>query len=121
MNSSENVYYVGNLSWKEMISVMKISDNFIHTAWLDHCPNVVVDAKASGCKLYCSSAGGTKELASIGDVIFNEKEWDFSPTDLYSPPKIDYSDFSVSSKTIDYSMNFCGAKYEKAIRKATGL
>ena len=31
-----------------LLSLYKRSKYFIHLAWLDHCPNVVVDARASG-------------------------------------------------------------------------
>jgi len=60
-------------------------------AWLDHCPNVVVDAQGAGCKIVCSSTGGTKEVAGTDAIILEEEPWDYQPTDLYSPPKINFS------------------------------
>jgi glycosyltransferase involved in cell wall biosynthesis len=81
---------VGDLSWEQLISCMKAAGNFIHLAWLDHCPNVVVDARAAGCHIWCSSEGGTKEIAGPYSTIIMEKEWDFSPTRLYHPPKITF-------------------------------
>lgn len=85
------VQYVGDLSWEQLISLMKASGNFLHLAYLDHCPNVVVDANAAGCKVHCSNTGGTKEIAGENSVIVVEEEWDYSPIDLYNPPPIDFN------------------------------
>ena len=115
--NDDNVFYIGDLSWRDLISVMKKADNFIHLAWLDHCPNVVIDAKASGCKLYCSSAGGTAELAGKNDVVILEPEWDFKPVDLYSPPELDFSQISVGKYDGNYSIDFAGLKYENILKK----
>jgi glycosyltransferase involved in cell wall biosynthesis len=85
------IFYAGHLDWLSMVSLMKKSDYFVHLAWLDHCPNVVVDARASGCHIVCSSAGGTVEIAGKNSTIIQEDDWDFSPVKLYSPPVMDFS------------------------------
>ena len=87
---NSRIFYSGHLTWKDMISLMKRSKYFIHLAWLDHCPNVVIDARASGCHIICSSSGGTKEISGKNSTIIIEEEWDYSPVELYSPPKMDY-------------------------------
>ena len=85
------VFYAGTLDWVTLISLYKVSKYFIHLAWLDHCPNVVVDARAAGCHIVCSSAGGTKEIAGKDSTIIEEDVWDFSPVKLYNPPIMDFS------------------------------
>jgi hypothetical protein len=80
-----------------LLSLYKRSSTFIHLAYLDHCPNVVVDAQASGCQIVCSSSGGTKEVVSNGILII-EDEWDLKPLPLYRPPPLDFSK-SVQIKT----------------------
>ena len=85
------IFYTGQLQWKDCISLYKKSKVFLHLAFLDHCPNVVVDARASGCKLVVASSGGTKEIAGLDGIIVKDVEWDMSPLDLYSPPPLDYS------------------------------
>ena len=87
----EKIIYVGELSNENLISLYKRSRYFIHLAWLDHCPNVVVDARACGCKVICSSSGGTHEIAGSGAIVIEEQQWDFQPVDLYNPPKMDFS------------------------------
>jgi len=87
----DRVFYAGVLDWKTLVSLYKVSKYFIHLAWLDHCPNVVVDARAAGCHIICSSAGGTKEIAGKNSTIIDEDDWDFTPVRLYNPPIMDFS------------------------------
>ncbi|MDB4337430.1 glycosyltransferase [bacterium] len=98
------IFYVGPLDWMTLISMYKRSKKFLHLAWLDHCPNVVVDAKASGCEIVCSSAGGTIEIAGKNATIIEEDEWDFSPIRLYSPPALDFSR-SINDNIFDSDLN----------------
>lgn len=86
------VHYVGTLSQKQLYALYKRSDYFVHLAWLDHCPNVVVDARGAGCQIICSSAGGTKEIAGEDAIVVQEEEWDFTPVALYDPPKLNFED-----------------------------
>tara|TARA_A100000172_G_scaffold16038_2_gene8586 strand:- start:15709 stop:16593 length:885 start_codon:yes stop_codon:yes gene_type:complete len=87
----DKLHYVGVLSQRQLYSLYKRCKFFIHLAWLDHCPNVVVDARACGCTIICSSAGGTKEIAGSNAIIIEEEEWDYKPVALYKPPSMDFS------------------------------
>jgi len=89
--SNDRIFFTGNLDVQNLTALYKRSKYFIHLAWLDHCPNVVVDAQGSGCQIICSSAGGTREVAGSDAIVIEEEEWDFQPVDLYSPPKLDFS------------------------------
>lgn len=93
------IFYAGKLDWVSLIGLYKRSETFLHLAWLDHCPNVVVDARASGCKIICSSTGGTKEIAGKGAVIIEENPWNWDPIKLYHPPSMDFS--KTSENKID--------------------
>lgn len=97
----DHIHYLGNLGQKHLISLYKKSDFFIHLAWLDHCPNVVVDARACGNKIICSSSGGTKEIAGEDAIIIEEEKWDFEPLKLYHPPKLNFD------KKVDNVWNMC--------------
>ena len=110
----DRVYYVGDLDIKTLISLYKRSDYFIHLAYLDHCPNVVVDAVASGCKIICSSTGGTKEIA-IGATIIQESEWDLSPIKLYNPPEMDFSNKTNNDCNVNIDMSYVASRYDNFI------
>jgi glycosyltransferase involved in cell wall biosynthesis len=82
------ILYVGDLSINDLFGLYKMSKYFIHLAYLDHCPNVVVDARACGCKIICSSAGGTREIAGADAIVLNEPEWNFEFIEEKTPPKL---------------------------------
>jgi glycosyltransferase involved in cell wall biosynthesis len=108
----ERVYYVGNLDIHTLISLYKKSDYFIHLAFLDHCPNVVVDAVACGCKVICSSSGGTKEVA-VGATLIEEDEWDFRPLRLYEPPAMDFTRKKENNYDTNIDMAYVASQYNK--------
>ena len=108
----ERIFYVGEINITQLISLYKRADYFVHLAWLDHCPNVVVDARASGCKIICSSAGGTKEIAGPDAIVIQEQEWDFTPVALYKSPPLDFSKRASSRRHIDYCMQIVAEKYK---------
>ena len=83
----------------------------LHLAFLDHCPNVVVDARASGCKLVVASSGGTKEIVGAGDTIVEDLDWDMKPLDLYSPPPLDYSKFKKNDTESNVDIKEASKKY----------
>jgi len=72
---------------------------------------VVVDARASGCQIICSSAGGTKEIAGSDAVIIEEQEWDYRPVELYSPPPLDFTKKLNNTYDIGYDMSAVADEY----------
>ena len=90
---------------------MKRSSTFLHLAWLDHCPNVVVDARACGCKIVCSSSGGTKEIAGPNSIVIKEKDWNFQPIDLYNPPSMDFKNFYENKSISEMNIDLVAKKY----------
>lgn len=103
--SHPRIFYAGGLSWNALVSLYRRSSHFIHLAWLDHCPNVVIDARAAGCHIVCSSAGGTREIAGTNSTIIVEDDWDFTPVKLYNPPAMDFSK-TISCKD-ESEINIC--------------
>lgn len=85
--TSKKIVFYGELQYNKLKELYAASSTFVHLAYLDHCPNVVVDAAAHGCHIICSSTGGTKEVVTKGTVI-QEEDWDFSPVALYQPPPL---------------------------------
>ena len=85
------VFYAGDLETTMLHQLYRSSDYFLHLAWLDHCPNVVVDARAAGCHIICASSGGTHEVAGENATVIVEDDWDFEPCMLYEPPRLDFT------------------------------
>jgi glycosyltransferase involved in cell wall biosynthesis len=65
---------------------------FIHLAYHDHCPNVVVDALACQVPVICSSEGGTAELVRDRGMIIREEPFDFTLCDYKNPPHMVFTE-----------------------------
>jgi glycosyltransferase involved in cell wall biosynthesis len=113
------VLYVGNLSIEELYTVYRVSDYFIHLAYLDHCPNVVIDARAFGCRIICSSSGGTKEIAGEDAIIIKEPEWDYSYLEDPNPPTLIRDDIGGNIYKSELSMVQTAKKYHNFLRSTT--
>lgn len=111
------VHYVGQLSWEQCVSLYKRSKVFVHLAFLDHCPNVVVDARASGCKLVVASSGGTKEIAGLEATVVDDIEWDMNPLDLYSPPKLDFTKSHHNMIDSNINISVIAKQYAESLKK----
>ena len=111
-----NVFFVGNLEPLKLLSLYKKSKYFIHLAWLDHCPNVVVDARACGCKIICSSSGGTKEIAGLDSIVILEEPWNLEPVRLYSPPTMNFNNTIKNTHDSCYDMKDVAEKYINFMR-----
>lgn len=119
---SSRVFLLGELSYEKLLSLYKRSKKFLHLAYLDHCPNVVVDAQAAGCHVICSSSGGTGELILDGTII-NEPPWDYNPIKLYEPPRMDFENytelFSHQCEDLKNNIEKCANQYYNIFKKIT--
>ena len=77
---------------------------------------MVVDARASGCNIVCSSTGGTKEIAGKSAVIIEEDEWNFEPIALYKPPKMDFTKKTSCGLESGIDMKICALKYYNILK-----
>jgi len=113
------ILFLGNLGVESLISLYKRSDTFIHLASQDHCPNVVVDARASGCRIVCSSSGGTKEIAGKDAiVIIDPNEHGFSAYNYNVPTVLDFSKpLENWYRDVDLSIEFVAEKYLEFMKK----
>lgn len=113
----QRIRILGDLSWEQMISCMKSSGNFLHLAWLDHCPNVVIDAKAAGCKVHVSNSGGTPEIIDEEDFLYEDSYFDFSPVSLYSPPELNFVEMKINKiKKFDFDISSSALKYYSVMK-----
>jgi len=113
--TKNRVFYAGELSYNDLISLYKRSTTFVHLSYLDHCPNVVVDAQYAGCHIVCSSTGGTSEVVNDATVI-QEAVWDFGPTRLYEPPSMDFSNYYIVKTDKKKSLKEVAKDYYEAFQ-----
>ena len=84
------IRYAGHINPSDLPAWYRTADVFVFLSWLDHCPNTVIEAIASGVPVVCTNQGGTKEIIELargGIVAEADEEYDFEMVDLYSPPK----------------------------------
>ena len=113
---NERIKFLDELDYMSLLSLYKRSSTFIHLAYLDHCPNVVVDAQAAGCRIICSSTGGTSEIIEKGTIVL-EEEWDFKPCKLYSPPELNFDKFNHVSISKNRNIVKCANNYYNILKE----
>lgn len=94
------IIYAGSQPHQVCLQVYAISDWFIHLAWLDHCPNVVVEALSQNCPVICTDSGGTSEIVRDNGIIIKERHpYSFQLCDYDVPPDIDVSDITLTTQS----------------------
>lgn len=85
-----SIFFAGSIRHDLCAEIYSVADWMLHMAWLDHCPNVVVEAISQGCPVICASDGGTKELVEKGNgiVVPDATAYDFSLVDYDNPPRV---------------------------------
>jgi glycosyltransferase involved in cell wall biosynthesis len=79
--------YTGSLSHDTCLGIYSNADWMIHLGWLDHCPNVVVEALSVGCPVICTDSGGTHEIVKNSGLVIPESfKYDFQLLDYDQPP-----------------------------------
>lgn len=66
------IVYLGHQTHDMCLQIYSIADWFLHLAWLDHCPNVVIEALSQGCPVICTDSGGTKEIVKNNGIVIKE-------------------------------------------------
>lgn len=88
--NNKNIFYLGSLPHKNCLEIYSKSDWMIHLAWLDHCPNVVVESLSQNCPVICTDSGGTHELVKKNGIIIKEKNpYNYELTDYDIPYDLD--------------------------------
>lgn len=117
--SHPRIFYTGEIDHNSCLEIYRASDWMIHLAWIDHCPNVVVEALSQGCPVICTNSGGTREIVRENGLIIPEKvEYKFELTDYDSPPSLDF-DFNLPDRPDVFSeyldIEIVAKLYEKAL------
>lgn len=108
---TSDVVCPGQISHKDCLDMYAQCDYMIHLAWLDHCPNVVVEAISQGCPVICTNSGGTHEIVKDNGIIIPEtKEYDFRLLDYDLPYEIDLSDFVLPEQRPEVDASYLDIK-----------
>lgn len=109
-----DVMYVGSLPWEVCREVYRAADWMLHLSWLDHAPNVVVEALSMSVPVICSSQGGVKEqIGSYGIVLKETRDYDLELVDYDQPPNVDVSQLTTLPKRSMLAADFPSIDIEK--------
>ena len=87
--SHPRIKYLGRIDQKKLGSYYKMAQVMIHLCPYDNCPNSVIEAIAAGTPVLCTNSGGVAEIVGENGIISQiEEPFNFKPTDVNSPPKI---------------------------------
>ena len=109
----KKILFLTELDIPSLLSLYKRSDYFLHLGKFDNCPNVVIDARAAGCQIICTSLGGTQEVAGKDAIIIEEDEWDFTPFAYNVPTTLDFTRKRANTYDKDISMEYVALQYLK--------
>jgi len=120
-----HIFYAGSQPHEICLEIFSAANWMLHLAWLDHCPNTVIESLSQGTPVICSEHGGTKELIKGYGIILNEKvNYNFELTDYENPPKIDVKQIknklpnkSELSNCFDITMKNCLSNYINFIKE----
>lgn len=84
----DSIKFMGKTTSEKTCNLVAGCDFVCHLAYLDCCPNSVVEALVAGKNVLHSNSGGTPELVRNDGVCIDEKPYRFEFIDLYNPPII---------------------------------
>jgi glycosyltransferase involved in cell wall biosynthesis len=95
----ERIAYLGSIPHDQCLAIYRRCDYMIHLAWLDHCPNVVVESLSQGCPVICTDSGGTKEVVKDSGIIIPETTpYEYDLLDFDSPYALNLDDFVLPNE-----------------------
>jgi glycosyltransferase involved in cell wall biosynthesis len=125
-----DITYIGWVSDRYLKSLLSKSIATIHLAWLDWCPNAMIESVVAGTPVIYSKSGGSGEIGKGAGIGISDEQWDFKPTKLYDPPKLDRQEvadamFKLETQLLEvYSehvrINHIADKYVRIFNKLIG-
>ena len=83
-----SVKYLGKLNKPKLNSVIKGCEFVVHLAYMDCCPNSVVESLVCGKNVLYADSGGMKELVGGSGYGVNDHPFAYKLIELYNPPAL---------------------------------
>ena len=119
----DDIFYTGLLPHETCLEIFSAADWMIHLAWLDHCPNVVVEALSQNCPVICTNSGGTKEIVGKNGLILPEvTSYEYELVDYDKPYKLLADSVELPSIQVDNSyldIKKVAQKYIRVLERAS--
>ncbi len=112
---SRNVKLMPPMKHADLANILSQNDVFLHAAKNDPCPNVVVEALASGLPILYHNSGGTPELAANYGMELSKDEREYSI--LVNSLIANYGKLTenIYRDRVNFSISSCCQKYLDSI------
>ena len=87
-----SVIYMGKTGPNKINAFIKGCDFVSHLAYMDCCPNSVVESLVCGKNILYSDSGGMKELVGEHGYLIHDRPFKFKLIDLYNAPELDFNE-----------------------------
>ena len=81
-----SIMYLGRQRIRDIYKITAGCAFVSHLAYLDCCPNSVVESLVAGKRVLFSKSGGTPEIVKDSGIGIDDKKYKFKAIDLYKPP-----------------------------------
>lgn len=133
----DRIFYTGPQPQEVCLQVFAAADWMIHLAWLDHCPNTVLESLSQETPVICGDSGGTHELIvnrgsillndrriSNNGIVLNDVKYNYELMDYDRPPSFPILDdlrLDLSKQKVDIdhlSIERCALRYKRILQSA---
>jgi len=83
-----SIVYMGRKNTKDVYKSTAGCEFVVHLAYLDCCPNSVIESLVAGKNVLFARSGGTPDIVGESGVGIYEEQYQFKAIDLYKPPKL---------------------------------
>jgi len=94
------VIYKGRQSTFKMQQIVSGSKFIVHLAFMDCCPNSVVESLVAGKNILYANSGGMKELVGKSGVCIPDRSY-FKMIELYKPPHLNMEELVAGYRKIE--------------------
>ena len=88
------IKYIGDLNRMDLSRYIKGCIGTVHLAWIDWCPNSVVESIMAGKQVIHTNSGGTQEIVNGRGYQVKDKIWIGEKASPKSPPEISLDDIA---------------------------
>ena len=94
----KDVIYVGDLDRQTLARYIKGCAATVHLAWIDWCPNSVVESIVAGRQVIHTDSGGTREIVNGRGYMVKDKIWHGEVASPKNPPDLDLDSVASAMK-----------------------
>ena len=96
----KSVIYVGKTNKKILNPIIKGCKFVIHLAYMDCCPNSVVESLVCGKNILHTDSGGMKDIVKCSGYCIKDGDFNYKMVDLYNPPALDMNSIIKGYQTL---------------------